>query len=122
MYGVEHFDVLCAHPKYKCILIIQSAIKLFLQTCHLGAAPGQSVEEEGALEGIQERQQPQGLPARGSQLAPLQLVQQVSYKYGIYIPSRTYSPPHPLGATGQNLYVCYLTRIYNPDLDEDMMQ
>lgn len=49
--------------------------------CHLGAAPGQSVEEEGAVEGIQEWQQPQGLPARGGQLAPLQLVQQVSLKY-----------------------------------------
>lgn len=38
---------------------------------HLGATPGQSVEEEGAVEGIQKWQQPQGLPARGSQLAPL---------------------------------------------------
>lgn len=46
--------------------------------CHSGATAGQSVEKEGAVEGIQERQQPQGLPARGRQLAPLQLVQQVS--------------------------------------------
>lgn len=56
----------------------------------LGSAPGQSVEEEGSVEGIQERQQPQGLPARGGQLAPLQLVQQVSLKYCAH--ARTRSP------------------------------
>lgn len=43
----------------------------------LGATSSELVEEEGAVEGIQKRQQPQGLPARGRQLAPLQLVQQV---------------------------------------------
>lgn len=47
---------------------------------HLGATPSQSMEEEGSVEGIQEWQQPQGLPARGCQLAPIQLVQQVSFK------------------------------------------
>lgn len=57
--------------------------------CHLGAPPGQSVEEEGAVEGIQEWQQPQGLPARGGQLAPLQLVQQVCFKH--YIQTHIYS-------------------------------
>lgn len=53
--------------------------------CHSGATPSQSVEEEGAVEGIQERQQPQGLPARGRQLAPLQLVQQVSSEAYAYM-------------------------------------
>lgn len=48
--------------------------------CDLGAAPGKSVEEEGSVEGIQEWQQPQGLPAGGGQLAPLQLVQQVGFR------------------------------------------
>lgn len=38
---------------------------------HLGATPSQSMEEEGSVEGIQEWQQPQGLPARGCQLAPI---------------------------------------------------
>lgn len=46
----------------------------------VGAAPSQPVEEEGAITPLQERQQPQGLPAGGGQLAALQLVQQVSFK------------------------------------------
>lgn len=54
------------------------------EMCLLGAAPSKSVEEEGAVEGIQEWQQPQGLPARRGQLAPLQLVQQVSFKCCIF--------------------------------------
>ena len=48
--------------------------------CHSGAAPSQPVEEEGTVEGVQEWQHAQGLPARGGQLASLQLVQQVSLK------------------------------------------
>lgn len=48
--------------------------------CPLGAAPSQPVEEKGAFQGVQERKHAQGLPAGGGQLAPVQLVQQVSFQ------------------------------------------
>lgn len=79
--------------------------------CPLGSAPGQSVEEEGSVEGIQERQQPQGLPARGGQLAPLQLVQQVSLKYCTCTHPQ---PVHPLvwGFTWLKSAALILTGVY----------
>lgn len=43
-----------------------------------GAPPSESLEEAGAVEGVPEREQSQGIPAGGCQLAALQLVQQVS--------------------------------------------
>lgn len=66
-------------PHLKCRISFQPLVSnSFLQPTTLGTAPGQSVEEEGPVERIQEWQQPQGLPAGRGQLAPLQLVQQVS--------------------------------------------
>lgn len=76
--------------------------------CYSGATPGQSVEEEGAVEGVQERQQPQGLPARGRQLASLQLVQQVrseSYAY-VHTPNSFLIPLLWNAHRGWRLFFC----------------
>lgn len=81
------------------------------------------MEEEGAVEGIQEWQQPQGLPARGGQLAPLQLVQQVSFKYcTVYaVLYMQYIPPlakQHIWHRCELVSVVYLTNRKHPDLDQ----
>lgn len=86
--------------------------------CYLGAATGKSVEEEGTFERIQEWQQPQGLPTRGGQLAPLQLVQQVSFKYCINAHIYSLYTLNPVCHWCEAVIVGYLTNTHNPDLDQ----